>query len=267
MLCRIFGSLVLICLLALPVRASYVFFAATGAPKEGVDDVVYHITVENCQNATGYYWADQANFVHGGHAIYIGLQPRPREQDFRAVFSVFGKGARGISEHTSNGADGGAGSSGWIPYPWVKGHRYALEMKLITSDKTQADEQAWQGSVTDESTHQTSIIAQYAVPKEWEHLSPKSVFFAEYFPYNAAKYHGDHPAPRPEQPYAEVFVEAPSVEADGKKLNATISGLKPNANNDDIVKVSDKTANVETGMSAKSKAGPSLAPPATAPAE
>ena len=235
-------------------QATYVHFKVNGAPKEGVDRVVYHTTVEDAQSAKGYYWADQANFVHGGHAIYIGLQPRERAADYRAIFSVFGKGARGISDHTSNGADGGAGSSGSITYPWVKGRRYALEMKRVKSDKANADEQAWQGSVTDETTHRTTVIAEYAVPATWGHLLPGSVFFAEYFPYNAAKYHGAHPAPRPEQPYAKVRVEAPAAWADGTPLAAAISGLKPNnPANENLQKVSDTTATVETGLSAKGK--------------
>ena len=207
--------------------------------------------------------------MHGGHAIYIGLQPRDKAEDYRAVFSVFGKGARGISEHTSNGADGGAGSSGSITYPWVKNHRYSLEMKLIKSDKAHEDEQAWQGSVTDETTHQTSIIAEYAVPVSWGHLSPKSVFFSEYFIYNAAKYHGDHPAPRPEQPYAKILVEAPEAFADGTQHEVTISGLKPNSpESDKLVKLSDKSAVVETGLGAKAKAVDSTTDgPTTAPAQ
>ncbi len=245
-----------LCVTAATSRATYVYFTVAAAPREGVDRLVYHTTVLNAQAAKGYYWADQANFVHGGHAIYIGLQPRERAGDYRAVFSVFGKGPRGISDHTSNGADGGAGASGSIAYPWVNGHRYALEMKVIKSDKTHDDEEAWQGSVTDEATHRTAVIAEYAVPKDWGHLSARSVFFSEYFPYNAAKYHGDHPAPRPEQPYAKVRVEAPAAGADGKPLTATISGLKPNATNDSIVKDSDTTATIETGLSAKAMAGP-----------
>ncbi len=92
----------------------------------------------------------------------------------------------------------------------------------------------------------------------------KSVFFAEYFPYNAAKYHGDHPAPRPEQPYAKVLVEAPTASADGAPLAAAISGLKPNSpDNEKLEKLSDTKASVETGLSAKSKAGPDVAPMAS----
>ena len=246
-----------LCFTSASSRATYVFFTVEGAPKEGVDQLVYHTTVLNGQSAKGYYWADQANFVHGGHAMYIGLQPRERAEDFRAIFSVFGKGPRGISDHTSNGADGGAGASGSIAYPWVMGHRYALEMKVIKSDKAHDDEEAWQGSVMDEATHRTTVIAAYAVPKAWGHLSPKSVFFDEYFPYNAAKYHGDHPAPRPEQPYAKVLVEAPAAAAYGKPLTAVISGLKPNnPDNENLQKTSDTAATVETGLSARSKAGP-----------
>jgi hypothetical protein len=237
-------------------RGTYVFFKVDGAPKEGVDKLVYHTTVLTAQSATGYYWADQANFVHGGHAIYIGLQPRPQAQAYKAIFSVFGKGARGISEHTSNGADGGAGSSGSIVYPWVKGRRYALQMSMVRSDQAHDDETAWEGSVTDETTNQTTLIARYAVPASWGHLSPKSVFFAEYFPYNAAKYHGEHPATRPEQPYGKVRVEAPAAWADGATLPAVISGLKPNKDNDNLQKESDTVATVETGLSAKAKADP-----------
>ena len=253
---RLLAAAALLLAGAVPARATYVYFKAAGAPAEGVDKVVYHTTVLNTPPARGYYWADQANFVHGGHAIYIGLQPRERAADYRAVFSVFGKGARGISEHTSNGADGGAGASGAINYPWVAGRRYALQMALVKSDQTKEDEQAWEGSVTDEATHVTTVIARYAVPAAWGHLSPRSVFFSEYFIYNAAKYHGPNPAKRPEQPYAKIFVEAPAAWAGGKPLEVTISGLKPNGpDTDKMEKDSETTAMVETGLGAKGKAG------------
>jgi hypothetical protein len=259
-------SLLVIGVLSESARATYVFFTVPDAPKEGLEKLVYHMTIENCQAATGYYWADQANFVHGGHAIYMGLQPREKANKYRAVFSVFGKGARGISEHTSPGADGGAGASGAIDYPWVKGRRYTLQMELIKSDQAHEDEQAWEGSVTDEKTHETTVIARYAVPLSWGHLSPKSVFFAEYFIYNDAKYHGAHPATRPEQPYAMVLAEAPVGSADGVSHDGKISGMKGSPDNDKLEKQSDTAATVETGLSAKSKAGPTVAP-TTTPAE
>jgi hypothetical protein len=248
-------SMMFVGFFATAARGTYVFFAVPGGPKEGLDKVVYHTTIEDCQSATGYYWADQSNFVHGGHAIYIGLQPRPTHDLYRAVFSVFGKGARGISDHTHNGADGGAGSSGAINYPWAKGHRYALTMQLFKSDKTQADEQAWEGSVTDETTHKTTMIAQYAVPASWGHLSPKSVFFAEYFIYNDAKYHRAHPATRPVEPYAKVLAEAPVGSADGVSHDGKISGLKPSQPDKEnlLVKIDDKSATVETGLTEKPK--------------
>ena len=239
---RSFVKICLVAALVIPaqyLRASYVYFTAAGTG--AVQKYSANFRVDDAPMAKTYYWAYQTNF-NNGSAMYIGIQPRSTQAAQLAIFSVFGSGTRALAGSTSNGADGGAGTSGSITYPWLKGRTYSLTIENVTGRGENADEEAWSGCITDSHTMVKTEIACYAVPKSRGGLSKKLVFFSEYFIYNGVPVEN-----RDVQRYARVRVGTPTVKIAGATSTTTRTGTK-NESTGAIDTTSPTTTIVENGM-------------------
>lgn len=153
------------------------------------DDDRYHrlqmkIKPIKMPNVKGYFWANQFHFENGNHAGYIGIQTRPKAEDKLVIFSVFGKGTQSDSTNCRSGADGGSGTSCSAKFIWQDGHNYYLNVYKVPNYSTEY--YRWRGEIVDEITHQKQVIGEYETPVSWGLLSPSSIFFDEWFPFNAS---------------------------------------------------------------------------------
>jgi uncharacterized protein DUF3472 len=147
-------------------------YSISGAPSDGLDKLAFTLKVISAPDAKGYYWAQQFYFASGKGA-YIGLQPRPGGSGL-AVFSVFGSGTSTSHANCRTGADGGAGTSCSVTYPFVKGRWYQLEVINNGNDN-------WTGYVVDTATGVWTTIGNWNIPSGSGKLKASGVGFVEYF--------------------------------------------------------------------------------------
>nr|WP_310617931.1 carbohydrate-binding protein [Pantoea cypripedii] len=136
---------------------------------------------EMTNEAPPWYWAYQGWYMSEG-GFYFGLQPNG-EYGKTALFSIFGKGTQSNVESCKRGADStdpDTGMSCHIPYEWEVGHKYTFNVKRTGQDTAQSLT-TWQGSVTDQTTGQETIIGIVSVPARWSDLQPSLLGWAEWF--------------------------------------------------------------------------------------
>ncbi|AXI03805.1 DUF3472 domain-containing protein [Aquirhabdus parva] len=183
-----------------------IYYTTQSPSSSGFDQIQWPVTV-NTAPSTGstYYFALQANFIGDAKsAIYMGLQPRQANKNL-VIFSTFGTGTAALSPNCHSGADGGSGTSCSIQYNWKKGTPYLLTMKRNTAESTDIL-QVWEGYIKDTTTQQQTQIGRFTVPTTRQGLQNSSLFFDEYFPFNAGP---KDPTQRVCVPYAKLLVQSP----------------------------------------------------------
>ena len=142
----------------------------SGAPSGGMTKLAFPITVNSQPDASGYYWAQQF-YLKNNQGGYLGLQPRTGGG--AALFSIFGNGTSTTNPNCHSGADGGAGTSCLISYPYSVGHEYELEV-IVTGTNT------YTGYVVDDSTAVWTTIGSWTV-SGGGNLQSSGVGFQEYY--------------------------------------------------------------------------------------
>ncbi|MCT4705683.1 hypothetical protein MUA03_07130 [Enterobacteriaceae bacterium H16N7] len=152
-------------------------------PAEGFEKVTYPITVISGPAEKHFYYSQFGYFNQGndgrkGRAYYVGLQPQGNGRA-RAVFSVFGYGARKIDSSCTSEADGHEGSSCQVLFTEFKFNR-AYNLVTELQDRN-GSENIWVGYIYDTTTHVRTRIGSWATPADWGYISGKSIGFIEFF--------------------------------------------------------------------------------------
>ncbi|GAC1374971.1 MAG: hypothetical protein NVSMB32_17970 [Actinomycetota bacterium] len=150
-----------------------------GSPAAGLTSLSYPLTVvENADPKASWYWADTVQFVGDASVAYMGLQPNG-QYGLTALFSVFGPGTAGVGPYCVDGADGGAGTSCHIPYPWQVGRTYVF---TIAQQSRSLSGETWVGTVEDQTTRIATAIGAWTVPSSRGLLEPQLGFVEYYAP-------------------------------------------------------------------------------------
>lgn len=108
---------------------------------------------------SAYYWFSGDYPATGG---YLGLQTEGTVPTGKiAIFSIWGATSSNGPGYNSSGNEGGVYYTSRITYPWVINHTYDLNIALSSQS---AGSNTWTGTVTDTSTHISSLIGNIVVP-------------------------------------------------------------------------------------------------------
>ncbi|MGW6154099.1 hypothetical protein ACWFRM_13325 [Streptomyces sp. NPDC055144] len=109
----------------------------TGAPTP-VTELTLPMSFESAPDASGIYFAYYTT-LESGTRPYAGFQPKPAvdgKPTLQAIFSSFNANATTTDSHCKYGADGGAGVSCAVQFPYTKGTMYAVELSRVSDDGT-----------------------------------------------------------------------------------------------------------------------------------
>ncbi|MEV7719019.1 hypothetical protein [Streptomyces sp. NPDC088184] len=103
----------------------------TNAPTP-VTTLTLPMAVDSAPDASGIYFAYYTT-LESGTRPYAGFQPKPVDANgthvLQAVFSSFNADATTTDDHCTYGADGGAGVSCAVRFPYTPGTMYSLVLK------------------------------------------------------------------------------------------------------------------------------------------
>lgn len=160
----------------------------------GLSDITFPISMPNAPHVSGYYFAQQFNFVGEDDVGYTGLQPREDSGSssvVHAVFSSFINGTTSSDSNCSNGADGGAGVSCSVDVDSTYADGYLLEIKNTEGT-------TWTGTLVDSVTGTQTHIGSYTLPSGSQGIEGSQVGFVEYYPWNSEASHTCSSLPKTE---------------------------------------------------------------------
>lgn len=160
----------------------------------GLKDITFPISMPNAPHDSGYYFAQQFNFVGQDDAGYTGLQPRKdsgSKSVVHAVFSSFIAGTTSSDSNCSDGADGGAGVSCAVDVDSTYADGYLLEIKN-TGGTT------WSGTLVNSVTGKRTRIGSYTLPSGSQGIKGSQVGFIEYYNWNSEPSHSCGSLPKTE---------------------------------------------------------------------
>ncbi len=139
------------------------YYAYPPGPRTGYDALEFTLSPQTFQGTpkqADYYWAYQDTF-QTGNTFYFGLQPGG-QYGKTALFSIFGQGTKyePSYKYCFKSADGGAGTSCHIPYPWLLKHFYDFTITLVGQNKTS---RTWEGRVYDDNARTSTLIGDITV--------------------------------------------------------------------------------------------------------
>ncbi|KAF9064243.1 hypothetical protein BDP27DRAFT_177277 [Rhodocollybia butyracea] len=194
----------LTCLVPTTVALVGSSWSVTNVPPTGLSDITFPMTIVETDHISGYYFAQQFNFVGVEDVGYTGLQPRPDNNGktvLHAVFSSFIPGSTTADKkNCSPGADGGAGVSCSVEWYGVYDRRYNLEVKT-TGNRT------WVGTVVDTVTGAHVHIGSFTLPDISGGILDSQGGFVEWYPWNG----GEPPNHCAHLPYQKTIFGAPTT--------------------------------------------------------
>ncbi|PPQ74405.1 hypothetical protein CVT25_006861 [Psilocybe cyanescens] len=156
-------------------------WSVTNIPSAGLTDITFPIAIIEADHITGYYFAQQFNFVGVSDVGYTGIQPRPDSGGkavLHGVFSNFINGSTTSDNATcSPGADGGPGVSCSVEWNGVYGRQYNFEV-MTTGNRV------WVGTVVDSITGERIHIGSFTLPEGTQGITSSQSGFVEWFPWN-----------------------------------------------------------------------------------
>lgn len=187
----------------LPLTSALVGWTWTveNTPDDGLKDITFPMNLEYTQHQSGYYFAQQFNYVNIKEVGYAGLQPREDASNgsiIHAAFSSFQDGTTSDDPNCSEGADGGPGVSCSVDFPGTYSHTYNVYVKNDQGT-------TWTGTVVDSVTSEETHIGTYTLPSGAKGIEGSQTGFIE-------DYQGHDAA---ELPYTNVTVSVPSTSTQG----------------------------------------------------
>ncbi|KIM37695.1 hypothetical protein M413DRAFT_448227 [Hebeloma cylindrosporum] len=152
------------------------------APANGFSFVTFPISIGGSPHRSGYYFAQQFNFIGQRDIGYIGLQPRPDSAGkpiIHVAFSSFIQGTTtGDNARCHSGADGGPGVSCSIEFSAPYGNGFKLEVQNPQGTM-------WVGTVIDTTTGERRQIGSWTLPAGTKGIVGSQMGFVEYYPWNS----------------------------------------------------------------------------------
>lgn len=170
-------------------------------PESGLQDITFPFNMAAAPHVTGYYFAQQYNFVNVDQIGYTGLQPREDKDGksiIHGVFSSFQAGATSDHPNCFEGADGGPGVSCAVEIEGDYSHTYNCVVENI-GDTT------WRGSLVDAETGESTVIGIWSLPAGAGGITGSQGGFVEYYPWNDGKEHGCETLPWTEATFGNPF--------------------------------------------------------------
>lgn len=213
-------------------------WSVTNVPSTGLTDITFPITIVEADHISGYYFAQQFNFVGTSDVGYTGLQPRPnrkRRPVIHGVFSSFIPGTKTTDKNCHSGADGGPGVSCSFEWNGVYGRKYNMEVKTTGGRK-------WVGTAVDTVTGARIHVGSFTLPTGISGIQHKQGGFIEWYPWNSA-IPPNHCA---RLPYCQVIFGNPQTTRLGSVGTQTLA----HEYGDCVGKVAFSTARVARGVKA-----------------
>ena len=174
-------------------------------PQDGLTDITFPIFMANAPHSTGYYFAQQFNFIGQADVGYAGLQPRPDDSNgnpiIHAVFSSFIDGSTTTDSNCSDGADGGPGVSCSVEFPALYSNGFELVIRNTEGS-------TWTGTAVDINGNEVHI-GSYTLPAGTKGIVGHQGGFVEYSPWNS----GTHTCPS--LPHTSVVFGVPTTSTNG----------------------------------------------------
>ncbi|KAJ6131638.1 hypothetical protein N7523_001344 [Penicillium sp. IBT 18751x] len=173
----------------------------TDVSSTGLKDITFPISMPNAPHVSGYYFAQQFNFVGLNDVGYTGLQPRKDSGSssvVHAVFSSFIAGTTSSDSNCSEGADGGAGISCSVEVESTYADGYLLQIQNTEGT-------TWTGTLVDAVTGKQTHIGSYTLPAGSQGIQGSQGGFVEYYPWNSGTHTCD------ELPKTEVLFGIPTT--------------------------------------------------------
>ncbi len=158
-------------------------WSVTNVPSTGLTDITFPLTVVEADHISGYYFAQQFNFVGLADVGYTGIQPRPDSGGNAVLHGVFSSFVAGTTTSDNNchpGADGGPGVSCSVEWTGVYGRTYDFEVKTTGNG-------LWVGTVVDTVTGARIQIGSYTLPAGSGGIRDNQLGFVEWYPWNGGE--------------------------------------------------------------------------------
>ncbi|PPQ98257.1 hypothetical protein CVT26_003450 [Gymnopilus dilepis] len=178
-------------------------WSISNVPSTGLTDITFPITIVEADHISGYYFAQQFNFVGLSDVGYTGIQPRPNKGGkavLHGVFSSFVPGSTTSDANCRSGADGGAGVSCSFEWNGVYGRKYDFEVKTTGN-------RLWVGTAVDTVTGQRIHIGSYTLPAGSQGIRNSQAGFVEWYPWNG----GEPPNHCARLPYQKTIFGNPTT--------------------------------------------------------
>jgi len=176
----------------------------TNVPHNGLTDITFPISIAKAPHGTGYFFAQQFNFIGQQDVGYTGLQPRPNSRGkpiIHAVFSSFIEGSTPSDTNCSDGAEGGPGVTCSVEFSAPYSNSFKLVIRNIEGT-------TWTGTVVDPAGERVHI-GTYTLPGGTQGIAKNQAGFIEYSPWNS----GSHTCGS--LPYTSVVFGAPTASTKG----------------------------------------------------
>ncbi|CAG8278115.1 unnamed protein product [Penicillium salamii] len=160
-------------------------WSVSDAPSTGLTELSFPMNVNSAPHETGFYFAQQFNFINQKDVGYTGLQPREDSNSkpiLHAAFSSFIPGTKSSDENCSDGADGGAGVSCAVDIEGSYAHTYQLHINNTAGT-------TWVGTLVDSVSGSETRIGSYELPAGSGGIQGSQMGFVEYYPWNAQESH------------------------------------------------------------------------------
>ena len=164
------------------------------APTTGLNDITFPFNMAHAPTVSGFYFAQQFNFLNVKEVGYTGLQPIPNAKGknmVHAVFSSFQGGTTTKHKNCHMGADGGAGVSCALEVPGNYKHNYQMEIKNIGGT-------TWRGTLIDTVKNKSVVVGEWSLPAGAGKLANGQVGFVEYYIWNGQPSHTCDSLPKTE---------------------------------------------------------------------
>ncbi|MEC3915685.1 hypothetical protein [Nocardia sp. CDC160] len=188
---------------------------------DAINELTFHITVEEAPTVDHYYFANQFAFTGGNGIGYIGLQPTDNASDgsrrFRAIFSSFRADSTPSNPNCHSGADGGKGVSCKTIIPGELGVDFQLRVVESGGSVT--------GTVTDTKSGHTETIGEWTVGADAGTLAPSELSWVENYLMNNAAYRDKSTCDAQYYPFYRVTFGNPS--ANEGKLTGEMGAITP----------------------------------------